>query len=73
MHSYSFEELACQQSVIFLHIATQKKKKSQKEPTTQYLIKDQKREVLIEWNFQQIQMESMLPTGNNTNITILLS
>lgn len=50
MHSYSFEDLACQQSVMFLHTVTKKKKKL----TTQYLIEDQEMGDLIEWNFEQI-------------------
>lgn len=67
MHSYSFRDLACHQRVMFLHTVTQKKKKSLKEPTTQYLIEDQEMEDLIEWNFEQIEMITMLPTGNNTH------
>lgn len=63
MHLYSFEVLSCQQSVMFLHIVTQKK--SPKEPTTQSPIEDQEMEDLFEWNSEQIEMVTMLPTGNN--------
>lgn len=51
---------------VFAYSDSKKKKKVQKEPTTQYLIKDREMEDFFEWNFEQIEMLTMLPTGNNT-------